>query len=273
MHLSGYGSLNNLISCCSCAVPLTPCRQIAEAQTALLKAYPAATEVRDIKVRIKTLRRRARILYLPAYVVDYNFGLSFNSHGERRPKACQAIISGMGESCLLLSDKGSRLPKGPAGGAGYLGQWHCAVGRMLSRVFCPQEIARWLGLILVSVLPACQLSCNIMLKASTWWRLLADAVALSHLCKHFTILSWSQQLRVCPLWSAGDAAIAAERHFDPRKAQFAAAATVGGATALASSIVAPWLGLTAHSLFSVEAAFRAFIVASCAGGLAGTGPS
>ena len=47
---------------------------------------------------------------------------------------------------------------------------------------------------------------------------------------------------------------------------------MGGATALASSIVAPWLGLTAHSLFSVEAAFRAFIVASCAGGLPGTGP-
>ena len=92
-------------------MPLTPCRQIAEAQTALLKAHPAATEVRDIKVRIKTLRRRARILYLPAYVVDYNFGLSFNSHGERRPKACQAIISGMGEFLLLLSDAGGRLPK------------------------------------------------------------------------------------------------------------------------------------------------------------------
>ena len=77
-------------------------------------------------------------------------------------------------------------------------------------------------------------------------------------------------LKSCLLWAAGDAAIAAERHFDARKAQFAAAAAVGGATALASSIVAPWLGLTAHSLFSVEAAFRAFIVAFCAGGLAGT---
>ena len=81
-------------------MPLTPCRQIAEAQTALLRAHPAATEVRNIKVRIRTLRRRARILYLPAYVVDYNFGLSFNPHGERRPKACQAIISGMGEPLL-----------------------------------------------------------------------------------------------------------------------------------------------------------------------------
>ena len=69
--------------------------------------------MRDIKVRIKTLRRRARILYLPAYVVDYNFGLSFNSHGERRPKTCQAIISGMGEALLLLTDGGSRLSRGP----------------------------------------------------------------------------------------------------------------------------------------------------------------
>ena len=146
-------------------MPLTPCQQIAEAQTALLKAHPAATEVRDIKVRIKTLRRRARILYLPAYVVDYNFGLSFNSHGERRPKACQAIISGMGESLLLLSllllsDKWRRLLECSAGGAGCLpGQFHCAVGCFLGRLLCPQEIAKWICLTLCSM--CCQLTSSV----------------------------------------------------------------------------------------------------------------
>ena len=61
-------------------------------------------EVRDVKLRITTLRRRARVVYLPAYVVDYTFGSRFNQHGERTPERFQAVISGMGEllQCDLL---------------------------------------------------------------------------------------------------------------------------------------------------------------------------
>ena len=62
-------------------------------------------QVRDVKLRITTLRRRARVVYLPAYVVDYTFGSRFNQHGERTPERFQAVISGMGEllPCPALS--------------------------------------------------------------------------------------------------------------------------------------------------------------------------
>ena len=48
-----------------------------------------------LQIRVKTLRRRARLLYLPAYVADYKFGEQFNAHGERRPQRFQAVVSGM----------------------------------------------------------------------------------------------------------------------------------------------------------------------------------
>ena len=74
--------------------------QVADATEKLLKD-PQVAGVRDVKLRITTLRRRARVVYLPAYVVDYNFGSRFNAHGERTPERFQAVISGMGE--LLCS--------------------------------------------------------------------------------------------------------------------------------------------------------------------------
>ena len=73
--------------------------QVADATEKLLKD-PRVAEVRDVKLRISTLRRRARVVYLPAFVVDYTFGSRFNQHGERTPERFQAVISGMGE--LLL---------------------------------------------------------------------------------------------------------------------------------------------------------------------------
>ena len=54
-----------------------------------------------MKLRISTLRRRARVVYLPAFVVDYTFGSRFNQHGERTPERFQAVISGMGELLML----------------------------------------------------------------------------------------------------------------------------------------------------------------------------
>ena len=67
--------------------------------------------------------------------------------------------------------------------------------------------------------------------------------------------------------------VAAERHFDPRKAQVAAAALMGGGTALLGSLMAPALGIPAPPLLSVESAFWAFLVASAAGKLRSIGLS
>ena len=89
-----------------CKTKLTACYilQVADATEKLLKD-PRVAEVRDVKLRISTLRRRARVVYLPAFVVDYTFGSRFNQHGERTPERFQAVISGMGElqgSCDAL---------------------------------------------------------------------------------------------------------------------------------------------------------------------------
>lgn len=63
----------------------------------------------------------------------------------------------------------------------------------------------------------------------------------------------------------GEGQVAAERHYDPMRAQLSAAAGVGGATALVSWGVAPLLGLQAPALLSVESAFWSFLVAASAG--------
>ena len=46
-------------------------------------------------MRVRALRRRARLLFLPAYGADYTFGAAFTAHGERRPQRFQAVVSGM----------------------------------------------------------------------------------------------------------------------------------------------------------------------------------
>lgn len=70
--------------------------QVADA-TELLMKDPEVTAVRDVKLRITALRRRARVVYLPAFVVDYKFGTRFNQHGDRTPERFQAVMSGMGK--------------------------------------------------------------------------------------------------------------------------------------------------------------------------------
>ena len=48
-----------------------------------------------LQIRLKTLNRRARLLYVPAFVVDYVYGEHFNVHGVRHPEQFQAVIGGL----------------------------------------------------------------------------------------------------------------------------------------------------------------------------------
>ncbi|KAK9915278.1 hypothetical protein WJX75_007018 [Coccomyxa subellipsoidea] len=73
-------------------------RMEAEEAAEQLRRETGAESVRNVKVRVRTVRRRARLLYLPAYVADYKFGEAFNAHGERRPQRFKAIVSGMDAS-------------------------------------------------------------------------------------------------------------------------------------------------------------------------------
>ncbi|BDA43750.1 probable chaperone protein DnaJ at C-terminar half [Coccomyxa sp. Obi] len=70
----------------------------AEEAAEQLRRETGAESVRDVKVRVRTVRRRARLLYLPAYVADYKFGEAFNAHGERRPQRFKAVVSGLDAS-------------------------------------------------------------------------------------------------------------------------------------------------------------------------------
>lgn len=54
--------------------------------------------VKDVEVDVKVLRRRARLLYLPVFVVHYVFGQSHNAHGERQDDVFQAVIGGTPEA-------------------------------------------------------------------------------------------------------------------------------------------------------------------------------
>lgn len=69
--------------------------QIANAEESL-KAETNADVVRDVRVRLQPLRRRARLVYFPAYIVQYTFGEVLAETGERRPQHFMAVISGMG---------------------------------------------------------------------------------------------------------------------------------------------------------------------------------
>jgi hypothetical protein len=69
--------------------------QIAAAEESL-KAETNADVVRDVRVRLQPLRRRARLVYFPAYIVQYTFGEVLAETGERRPQHFMAVISGMG---------------------------------------------------------------------------------------------------------------------------------------------------------------------------------
>lgn len=71
--------------------------QIANAEEAL-KAETNADVVRDVRVQLQPLRRRARLVYFPAYIVQYTFGEVLAGTGERRPQHFMAVISGMGAS-------------------------------------------------------------------------------------------------------------------------------------------------------------------------------
>jgi hypothetical protein len=84
---------------------LAACEQIANAEEAL-KAETNADVVRDVRVQLQPLRRRARLVYFPAYIVQYTFGEVLAETGERRPQHFMAVISGMGASqCAHISSR------------------------------------------------------------------------------------------------------------------------------------------------------------------------
>ncbi len=67
-----------------------------------LRADSGVEVIRDLRLSVKPIRRRARLVYFPAYVIRYTFGEHFNTAGERRPNKHLAIVGGIGvpPTCL-----------------------------------------------------------------------------------------------------------------------------------------------------------------------------
>ena len=61
-----------------------------------LKAELTVEHVRDLNLIVRPLRRRARLVYLPAYNIEYTFGEVFDSAGKRQPRQFQAMVGGIG---------------------------------------------------------------------------------------------------------------------------------------------------------------------------------
>lgn len=70
--------------------------QMVRAEQELL-TEPGVEAVRELKLTVVPLRRRARKVYLPVYIVEYAYGEYFNSAGERQPQKFQAMVGGIGE--------------------------------------------------------------------------------------------------------------------------------------------------------------------------------
>ncbi|KAK9845056.1 hypothetical protein WJX74_010085 [Apatococcus lobatus] len=68
-------------------------READKAHAGLQKKWKTK-QVKDLKLTAKPLGRQARLIYLPAHAVSYQYGQGFTASGERRPYNFQAIVSG-----------------------------------------------------------------------------------------------------------------------------------------------------------------------------------
>ena len=60
-----------------------------EAPSIQLQKKWKPTTIKDLKLTAKPLGRQARLIYLPAHAVSYQYGQGFTASGERRPYTFQ----------------------------------------------------------------------------------------------------------------------------------------------------------------------------------------
>lgn len=68
--------------------------------TRMLQEEYKTSEVNDVDVVISPTFRNARLVYVPAYAIDYTYGETFNVHGERHPEHFCALVSALGTYTL-----------------------------------------------------------------------------------------------------------------------------------------------------------------------------
>ena len=69
--------------------------EAGSAARALARRDGGGTDPADVQVRLRPVRRRARVVYLPAYLFTYALGERRDAAGSRRPAMFQALVSGL----------------------------------------------------------------------------------------------------------------------------------------------------------------------------------
>ena len=67
----------------------SPCVVKADKAHAELQRKWKPTKIKELKLTAKPLGRQARLIYLPAHAVSYQYGQGFTSSGERHPYTFQ----------------------------------------------------------------------------------------------------------------------------------------------------------------------------------------
>jgi hypothetical protein len=61
------------------------------------------SDIRDVSVIIKPLRRHAELVYIPVFAIQFSYGETFNVHGERCKQFFNGLISASREFCVLIT--------------------------------------------------------------------------------------------------------------------------------------------------------------------------
>jgi len=61
--------------------------------------------VRNVRVRLRPARRRARVVYLPAFRINYTYGERRLPTGERRPSEFEALVSGLDDGAPIAAER------------------------------------------------------------------------------------------------------------------------------------------------------------------------
>ena len=147
--------------------------------------------VRDVRVRLRPLKRRARVVYLPAYVLTYSLGERIDPGGKgRHPATFQALVSGLdaasvaGERHLSPLKVQAVAGLGAAGVALLGGMWSGGggVGGGSSPVFAtsaldPASLAFWSFLAVAAGGVAARAATHLMREAEERERLRAEEEA------------------------------------------------------------------------------------------------
>ena len=156
--------------------PSPPGRPTPAAPDDLAAAYPA---VRNVRVRVRPTRRRARVVYLPAFRIAYTYGERRLPTGERRPSEFEALVSGLDDGAPIAAERHVSPVKAQAAAAGVAAVLGGAAALSASAAWPPDlvPIAFWAFLSAAGAGALARASTHLLREADEASRLAAEEAA------------------------------------------------------------------------------------------------